>query len=446
MRLRVTQRLHVLRDVLGAPASEHAPASRRRRLGLYLVRLTLLVMRQWVRDKPLQQAAALTFQTALSLVPLIAIAFTLLRVTSDNAVEEQLLQFISTQLLPDMPDLAEQLHSFSANISTGAFGAAGLLFTFVTSWWLYDSVGRIFNDIWRTPRRRSLVSRLLTFYALVTLLPLLAGLSLYFSGKLVGSGLTAQFLVPLIIQLAALFLTNKLLPNTQVRWWAALAGCLVTGILLELLKFGFVAFAKRTMLENYQGVYGSVGLVPLLLVWMNLSWVLVLLGAEIANALQNLRQLEAEERRRTGDEPINGLSAAQLLAYVAADFERGGRGVPRAALAAEFGLTSNAVDAICGRLVARGLLAEVTGDKEGFIPARSPALIPLEEVLRAFRATDLEAARGRTSDALQQIARDLEAARQQRIAGLTVAALVPSAAQPPPDAARDGGLAPDAAG
>ncbi len=420
--MRLTERLNAIRDTLAAPELE---VSKRQRAGIFLVRLSIRIIKQWIRDKPMQQAAALTFQTALSLVPLLAIAFTLLRATADQAVENDLMAFVSTRILPDMPEISNYLQTFSRNISTGALGAAGLLFTFFTSWYLYNSVERVFNDIWRTARRRALLHRLLTFYALVTLLPVLAGASLYSSGRLVGTGGGAKFLVPLLLQVGALFLTNKLLPNTLVRWRFALAGTVVTALALEGLKLGFVTFAKRVMLDNYQGVYGNIGLIPLLLVWMNISWLFVLLGAEVANALQNLKILEAEDRRRTGDEPINGVSAAQVLAMVAADHRRGGGGVPREQLSEKFGLTVQAVAEICRRLSARGLIAEVHGDKEGFIPGRLPSSIKLEEVLSVFRATDFEAAGGVTSPALLKVISDLEQARRQRVAGVTIADLEP---------------------
>jgi hypothetical protein len=83
---------------------------------------------------------------------------------------------------------------------------------------------------------------------------------------------------------------------------------------------------------GYGGVYGPLALVPMMLLWIYISWWLVLLGAEIAHSIQNLGLLEAEERRRSEDEPINGLVAAQLLALVAANFESGGHGIDRATL------------------------------------------------------------------------------------------------------------------
>ena len=111
------------------------------------------------------------------------------------------------------------------------------------------------------------------------------------------------------------------------------------------------------MMKSYSSVYGPLGLVPLVLVWIYVSWLLMLLGAEIAHALQNLRLLEAEDRRQRDDEPINGLLAAQLLAAVAATHEVGGAGHPKERLVTEFGLTPDNVERVVARLKQRGLIA-----------------------------------------------------------------------------------------
>jgi DNA-binding IscR family transcriptional regulator len=151
----------------------------------------------------------------------------------------------------------------------------------------------------------------------------------------------------------------------------------------------------------------------------------VLGGAEIANAIQNLRLLEAEERRHRDDEPINGLVAAQILALVAADYQRGGKGMDRAFLSHEFGLSVEVIDRIAARLKGQGLLAEVQGDKEGFIPGRAAVTISLQDVLAAFRSTDLETAPGITSPTLAALIKDLEEARQARVGAITIAELMP---------------------
>jgi membrane protein len=185
-------------------------------------------------------------------------------------------------------------------------------------------------------------------------------------------------------------------------------------------------------------VYGPLGLVPLVLVWIYTAWVLVLLGAEITHALQNLRLLEAEDRRQRDDEPINGLLAAQILAAVAATHEAGGAGHSKERLVTEFGLTPHNVERVVNRLKARGLIAEVRGDLNGYVPGRAAAAISLDEVLAAFRSTDLEIAHGgATSPTLQSLVDELDEGRRRRIAGLTIADLMPAGAtgSPPTEGA-----------
>ena len=227
------------------------------------------------------------------------------------------------------------MEEFSRKISIGALGGGGLIFTLVTCYSLYGYVEKIFNDIWRVGQRRTIIGKFLTFYAMVTLLPTLAGFSLYWSGRLVTAGAASRFFAPLLVQFVALVLMNKLLPRTNVNWGAAILGAMVTGFLLEAVKFAFVTYAQKIMFESYSGVYGPVGLIPLVLVWIYTSWLLVLLGAEIAHSLQNLQLLEAEDRRQRDEEPINGLLAAQLLAAVAGAHETGGAGLPKEKLATE---------------------------------------------------------------------------------------------------------------
>ncbi|MBC8132051.1 MAG: YihY family inner membrane protein [Deltaproteobacteria bacterium] len=406
--------------------------SKRARAVFYLTRLGIRILKQWARDKCPQQAAALAFNTALSLVPVTAIAFTILRSLGSLDAQSRLSDFVANQMFPGMEDIADRIEGFSKNISVGALGGVGLIFTIVTCYSLYSYVERIFNDIWRVGQRRTMVGKFLTFYAMVTLLPAMASVSLYWSGVFIGGSTAARFLAPLGIQVLGLVLMNKLLPRTNVNWRAALVGALFTAVVLEAGKFGFVRFAKTMLLESYNGVYGSLGLIPLLLIWIYASWLMVLLGAEIAFAVQNLRVLEAEDRRSRGDEPINGLLAAQLLAVVAAAHETFGKGVPKAQLVTDFGLTADVIERIVERLKKRGLIADVQGDINGYIPGRAANTITLDDVLGAFRSSDIELAEGTASDALRSLVSDLDVARKKRTHGLTIADVLPLAAAPPP--------------
>jgi membrane protein len=424
---RTLRHLRVFLETNPYTAGAAARISRRARIAIFLYRLSLRILAQWARDKCPQQAAALAFQTALSLVPVTAIAFSLLRAFGSLDAESRLSQFVSEHIFPQMSDVTDRIREFSGKVSIGALGGGGLAFTLVTCYSLYSYVEKIFNDIWRVGERRTVIGKFLTFYAMVTLLPSAAAFSLYLSGKLIESGDMSRVIMPWLIELVALTFMNKLLPRANVNWGAAILGGVVTAALLEVVKWGFVHFAVRIMMKSYSSVYGPLGLVPLVLVWIYTSWLLVLLGAEIAHALQNLRLLEAEDRRQRDDEPINGLLAAQLLAAVAATHEIGGAGHPKERLVAEFGLTPDNVERVVARLKARGLIAEVRGDINGYVPARPAASIRLDEVLSAFRSSDIEIAHGLTADAFTDLVAELEEMRRRRIAGVTIADLMPPA-------------------
>jgi membrane protein len=400
--------------------------SGRARAVLFMYRLAVRILFQWAHDKCPQQAAALAFQTALSLVPVTAIAFSILRAMGSLDAQSQLSQFVAEHVFPQMQDVTARISEFSTKVSIGALGGGGLIFTLITCYSLYSYVEKIYNDIWRVGQRRTVIGKFLTFYAMVTLLPTLAGFSLYWSGRLVESSAASRFLAPLFIEFLGLMFMNKLLPRTNVSWASSIIGALVTALMLEGLKWAFVRFAVQIMLKSYSGVYGPLGLVPLVLMWIYSSWLLVLLGAEIAHSLQNLRLLEAEDRRRQGDAPINGLLAAQLLAAIAAAHETAGVGYPKDKLATEFGLTPDTVEEIVARLKTRGLVAEVHGDLRGYIPGRSAHAITLNDVLAAFRSTDIEIAHGVTSPALEALVTEIEETRERRIAGVTIADLMPA--------------------
>ena len=429
MRRTLTQ-LRVFLETNPYMAGATARLSRRARLAVFLYRLSLRILAQWARDKCPQQAAALAFQTALSLVPVTAIAFSILRAVGSLDAESRLSQFIAERVFPNMEDVTARIAEFSGKVSIGALGGGGLLFTLVTCYSLYSYVERIFNDVWRVGERRTIIGKFLTFYAMVTLLPTLAGFSLYWSGRLVESQGISRYIAPLLIEMLALTLMNKLLPRTNVNWGAAIAGGLITALVLELTKYAFVRFAVKMMLASYSNVYGPLGLVPLVLVWIYTAWLLILLGAEIAHALQNLRLLEAEDRRQRDDEPINGLLAAQLLAAVAATHQAGGAGHPKERLVTDFGLTPHNVERVVARLKTRGLIAEVRGDLNGYVPGRAANTIRLDEVLVAFRSSDSEIAHGVTAPALSDLVSELEETRRKRIGSLTIADLIPEPGAP----------------
>ncbi len=277
-------------------------------------------------------------------------------------------------------------------------------------------------------QRRTLIGKFLTFYAMVTLLPTLAGFSLYWSGRLISADGMTRFFAPFMIELLGLVMMNKLLPRTNVDWSAAAAGALATAWLLEATKYLFVHFAERIMLKSYNSVYGPLGLVPLVLVWIYAR-----LGADPAGRGDHARPAEPETAGGGGPAGSATTSRSNGLVAAAAPGGRGSdaRGRRRRAPQGAAGDPSSAhaaqpIERIVDRLKARGLIAEVRGDLNGYVPGRAASAIRLDEVLATFRSTDVEIADGATSPALRELVVELDEERKRRIGGLTIADLMPA--------------------
>ncbi|MBI4510614.1 MAG: YihY family inner membrane protein [Deltaproteobacteria bacterium] len=412
----ITQRfLRVVEQVVNR---EGSPSSGERRAfyPLYVARVIVAVVRQWARDRCPQQAAALAFETALSLVPLTAIALALLRATGAFAAESSLVDFLSKQVIPvSRKEIAEHLLSWAGNMTFQAAGLAGVVTTILLSFIMYRSVEHIFNDIWRVERRRSLGQKFVVFYAVVTIVPLFVGISIFHAAKY---GLTTG-LVGALGALGAtwggLFFANKLLPATHVTWRAAAIGALLSALCFEAAKHLFQLYVAKVAFERYAGVYGTLGLVPILLIWIYYTWLVILLGAEVAHAVQNLHYLERFERRSRGlergpSENVNGVTAARLMCAVVASFRASARPVGRAELSRMFQVSEDVVERVMRRLKDHRLVLEVEGDVEGYLPARPPSDMTLADVLTPFRGSDVISAPPDGEIApLEHVLREIEA-------------------------------------
>jgi membrane protein len=397
-------------------------------LPLYVWRLVGHVWRQWARDRCPSQASALSFELALSLVPSLAVGLALLKATGALEARSALVEFLSSSLFPVFGEkISVFLVQFSDNINAGVLGGVGTAFTFVIAYFVFHEAEHTFNDIWRVTARRSLINKFVIFYTLITLVPLLVGLSLYHTAHYwkAGRGVVG-WIAPVLLVWAGLTLANRLLPRARVQWRSAAIGGLISAVIFEAMKRVFAIYLSDLVFQRYTNIYGALALLPLLLMWIYATWVVVLLGAEFAYAVQNLNSLEALERRRRGNGPedhVNAVVAARVLYAIARAFQEGRKATTKLALAEQFEVPQEVVIAIVERLKQADLVIEVEGDAVGYMLARPPAEITVEQVFAPFLAADVrpgtkEAAR------LNLLLRDLEQARAAITRDVTFADLL----------------------
>lgn len=390
------------------------------------VRVLVQAARRFQIDRCTLAASSLAYQTSLALVPLLAGAFALLKASRQLDARSALLNFLGHQILPSSEEaqgeIVQRLASFSDNVAAGALGGVALAFTLVTGFLLYLNVEEIWNRIFSALRRRSYVQKFLLFYALVTLLPFLVALSLYYTASLFARLSLGPFLLSLLPTPVMFVLANRMLPVARVRWRSALLGGLCSALFFELAKYGFGLYLASALVK-YRSIYGALGTVPLFLVWIYTAWVTVLWGAELTHAAERLEALEAAAGAplsQDGDDSamLNGPVAARVMLEVARHFAAGRKALPANDLRRRHRLSEGTLMRILRRLVQCNFLVEVD---EAFLPARPLSAIKLEEVLEAFYAAEPHQGE---ADALAGLLSEMQMQARERIRDVTLAELV----------------------
>ncbi|MCM2130649.1 YihY family inner membrane protein [Larsenimonas rhizosphaerae] len=267
------------------------PGVRTRRTG----RAVVTVFRRFMAHDGLRTAASLTYTTLFAVVPLTTVLYAMLSaVPSFQGVGDQLQTYVFQQFLPATGEVVlEKLTEFSSQARQ--LTAFGVGFLFVTSLLMMYTIEQAFNQIWQVTTHRRGLASFVIYWAVLTLGPFLIGagfaLSSYLASlrffnraaSLFGGQDLLLMGVPPLLSLAAFFFLYMAVPSTRVRARDAALGALFMAIAFEAARFGFSIFVGH--FTSYQVIYGAFAAVPLFLLWVYLSWSLVLAGAEITALL-----------------------------------------------------------------------------------------------------------------------------------------------------------------
>ena len=356
----------------------------------------LYSLRRFNADGCFAASGALSYTTLVSLVPLAVIALgTLSSFPILAPVRERLLGLAMENFVPSIGSQAAWWFRTFADSATQttAIGAAGIVATGIL---LLVTVEDQLNLIWRVTAPRPWGQRLLAYWTLITLGPLLIGVSLslstYFeiAARQVGFGeqalawFASSWLhgaaraVPALLEFFALTLLYGLIPNCAVRWRDGALGAVIATLTIEILKVGFSIYIGAT--SFYSTVYGALAVIPIFLLWMYISWMAVLLGAIVAAALPNWHI-----DQRFGKVPAGGVQLALSLALIAALARAQRRGETRStpALAAELGVATTVIDEHIKPLAEAGFAAHTQSGR--WVLAWSPETATLHDLYRALR-------------------------------------------------------------
>lgn len=334
-------------------------------------------------------AASLTFTTLLSLVPLIAIGLSFVAAFPAFAdYSEQIKVFILNTMVPEAANkvIAVYMQQFADNaIRLTAIGTA---FLGVTALALMLTIDKALNAIWRVTRLRPLLHRLLIYWATLTIGPLLIGASLSLTSWVMrmSMGLTQDIpgingallqLAPLVLTSIAFSIPYLIVPNRRVSWRHALAGGVTAAVGFEAMKRGFALYI--THFPTYQAVYGAFATIPIFLLWIYLSWLMVLLGAVIAASLSSWRFRKwRQDPTGPGRQFVNAL---RLLEVLGEAFRRGAVET-YGSLHKRLLLTFEEMEQILDVMNRANLVRQVKGG--GWVLILDPGRITVADIFRLF--------------------------------------------------------------
>ena len=439
------------------------------------VRIARLCLRRMAEHNATAMSAALCFRTLFAMIPTLVLAFLVLRamgVTQDMrqdvhrlldsvglgqiqvASEEPLpatgVQPVDTQpaLTATAPTtspaaqpggakvarLSDWIERLIANVESqltvGKLGPIGVLLLVWAAVSLLSTVEAYLNRIFEAPESRSVVRRLLLYWSVITLVPIVltaafattSGLLAQLAARPILAWLVAPlvWLGRIVVSMLLLALVYMLMPNTRVRFKPAFTAALLAVPLWALAEWGFSVYVKG--LVGKGSLYGTLGLIPLFLIWLNLCWLIFLFSAEYAHAASNVDKLE---RREAASRMI--LGAWDVLAgavAIAGPYQAGSGPVSPDAITQSLTLSDAEAQVVIDRLCEAGIICPVVvGEEDRYVLSRPAERITVSDILAAGSRTRAADSNVRPATAVAAAVAAVEARADECLARLTLADL-----------------------
>ncbi len=350
------------------------------------------VVNRFAEDRCLRMSAGLSYTSLLAIVPLTAIAFSMLAAFPVfSGVRDIFQEALFSNLLPETADASrEYFNRFVQNTTT--LSAVGIVALAATAILLLGTIEADMNAIFRVTRPRPLAPRLLVFWALLTLGPLLLGasfsLTTYIFAATRWMGVEASgslfallgTILPTLMIVALLAVFYVIIPNRPVSFSAGLTGGLIAGVAFSLLRklFGWYVVTFPT----YQNIYGAMSVIPIFLVWMYLSWLIVLVGAIITASISEWQSAGGKPMSLKVAYGMRLVVAVQILA-VLHDAARGdGGAVHRSRILRATGGGGEVVDGILNQLRNARYVERTSANR--WLLARDPDTLTLYDLYQVL--------------------------------------------------------------
>ncbi len=413
-----------------------------------LVKMAVMVADGFIENLLKLQAMALSFKTLLSLAPLLAVIFSILKAFGVHNRMQPALSQVLAPLGEKGQEITTHLIQFVDKMSAGALGTAGLVALFITVLSLMGTIEEAFNHIWRVKAARKFTRKFSDYLSVILVGPVLIFAALTITATLQSNTFVQKLialepfgmlilsllrLVPYLTLWGAFTFFYVFVPNTRVRLQSALVGGLVAALLWETVGWGFAVFVASS--TRYYAIYSSFAILLLFLLWLHIGWVIVLLGAQVAYAHQHFRFYEPENETLADSPAGREKLGLHMMFLVGHAFHHGFDPLGVEELATQLRLPAGAVKEFMNILSERRLVF-ILADEDKFVLGRDPEKISIKEILDCVRhfgespgSTD---GRTKAESEIDEMLVEIDESVAETLEGRTLKDLILSQSQPPP--------------
>ncbi|MDL2257406.1 YihY/virulence factor BrkB family protein [Bacteroidales bacterium OttesenSCG-928-I14] len=378
----------ITEDIWRISSSE---VSKKRHQGYSVLKVIYISIRRFQEDNLSRTASALTYSTFLSVIPLLAVLVSIAKGFGfQSIVESQLFQYFPGQQ-EVFEKAIELIGSYMQYTKGGVFFGFGLILLLYTVYNLISNIENAFNNIWQVSKSRSFGRKVTDYFSVIVLMPVFlvctSGVSIFMSTAFETLNEYEVFtpiyellitVLPVIFVILFFTLLYKFLPNTTVKFKHAFFAGIVAGI--GFMTFQYLYVNGQIWVSKYNAIYGTFAFVPLLLLWMQLSWTICLIGAEIAYAGQNVKNFDFDSDSKNISRRYLDFFTLIITSIIVKRFEKGEPAMTAGEISGESKIPIRLTNNIINLLVDLELLSEIKdGDKyTTYQPAVDINLISLE--------------------------------------------------------------------
>lgn len=420
--------------------AEPGDLTRLRGLLSSFIKIVVLVGRDFIENLVKLQAMALAFKTLLSIAPLLAVIFSILKGFGVHNRIEPVLAEALAPLGDKGQEVTSHLIGFVDRMSAGALGSVGVVTLLITVLSLMGTIEQAFNTIWRVRFPRKLARRFSDYLSVILVGPVLVFAALTITATLQSNAFVRNLLaiepfgtvmlmllrlVPYVILWGAFTFSYLFIPNTRVRLSSAVIGGLVAAILWQTVGWGFATFVASS--TRYYVIYSSFAILLLFLLWLYVGWMIVLLGAQVSYAHQHIRFYYGERENLARSPAGREKLALRLLLLIGGNFHHGRSPMSITDLANKLQLPAVSVKEFLDMFQQARLVLPLA-EGETFVLARTPEKIGIKEILDCIR-TSGEPSKGtgiylREPDGIDQLMLALDQSVAAILDGKTLQSLI----------------------